>query len=208
VRKIRGSLFSSLDGVIQAPGGPSEDPTGGFAHGGWLPQFFDEDVGGAIDAFFGTSYDLLLGRRTYDIFAAYWPYVGGEATGVGEVFDTVGKDEGEAAAIQMGEDFTRARKYVLTRGEPDLGWSNSHPLGSMEELAAIKAGDGPRSPHPGQRHPLPRTAGGEAARRAHGDDLSGRPRPRQTLVWQGNPRACPAPRQPQAHPLGCGRCYL
>jgi dihydrofolate reductase len=143
VRKIRGSLFSSLDGVIQAPGGPSEDPTGGFAHGGWLPQFFDEDVGGAIDAFFGTSYDLLLGRRTYDIFAAYWPYVGGEATGVGEVFDTVGKDEGEAAAIQMGEDFTRARKYVLTRGEPDLGWSNSHPLGSMEELAAIKAGDGP-----------------------------------------------------------------
>ncbi|HYI43067.1 MAG TPA: dihydrofolate reductase, partial [Sphingomicrobium sp.] len=70
MRKIRGSVFASLDGVVQAPGGPSEDPTGGFKHGGWLPQFFDEDVGSAIDAFFGRDYDLLLGRRTYDIFAA------------------------------------------------------------------------------------------------------------------------------------------
>jgi dihydrofolate reductase len=129
--------------VVQAPGGPSEDPTGGFAHGGWLPQFFDEDVGGAIDAVFGPSYDLLLGRRTYDIFAAYWPYAGGHATGIGEVFDKTGKDEGEAAAIQMGEDFTRANKYVLTRGSPDLGWSNSHRVGSMEELRAIREGEGP-----------------------------------------------------------------
>lgn len=143
MRKIRGSLFSSLDGVIQAPGGPSEDPTGGFAHGGWLPQFFDGEVGAAIDHFFRPPYALLLGRRTYDIFAAYWPYVGGEATGIGEVFDRTGKDEGEAAAIQMGEDFTRADKFVLTRGSPDLGWSNSHRLGSMEELAAVKAGEGP-----------------------------------------------------------------
>ncbi|WP_300973541.1 dihydrofolate reductase family protein [Sphingomonas sp. LHG3406-1] len=143
MRRIRGSLFASLDGVIQAPGGPSEDPTGGFAHGGWLPQFFDEDVGGAIDAVFGQSYDLLLGRRTYDIFAAYWPYVGGEATGIGEVFDKTGKDEGAAAAIQMGEDFTRANKYVLTRGTPELGWSNSHRVGGMEELKGIKVGDGP-----------------------------------------------------------------
>ena len=66
MRKIRGSAFVSLDGVMQAPGGPNEDPTGGFAQGGWLPQFFDEDVGGAIDAFFGSEYDLLLGRRTYE----------------------------------------------------------------------------------------------------------------------------------------------
>lgn len=128
---------------MQAPGGPTEDPTGGFAHGGWLPQFFDEDVGEAIDAFFGRDYDLLLGRRTYDIFAAYWPYVGGEATGIGEVFDAAGKDEGEAAAIAMGEAFTRARKYVLTRGDPDLGWSNSHRLGGMDELRAVKQGEGP-----------------------------------------------------------------
>ena len=143
MRKIRGSAFVSLDGVMQAPGGPSEDPTGGFAHGGWLPQFFDEDVGRAIDDFFGREYDLLLGRRTYDIFAAYWPYVGGEATGIGEVFDSTGKDDGEAAAIQMGEDFTRANKYVLTRGSPDLGWSNSHRVGSFDELRHIKEGDGP-----------------------------------------------------------------
>ena len=143
MRKIRGSVFVSLDGVMQAPGGPSEDPTGGFAHGGWLPQFFDEDVGQAIDDFFGDRYDLLLGRRTYDIFAAYWPYVGGEATGIGEIFDAAGKDDGEAAAIAMGEAFTRANKYVLTRGNPDLGWSNSHRVGGMDELRAIKQGDGP-----------------------------------------------------------------
>jgi dihydrofolate reductase len=143
MRKIRGSVFVSLDGVMQAPGGPTEDPTGGFKHGGWLPQFFDEDVGQAIDAFFGSDYDLLLGRRTYDIFAAYWPYVGGEATGIGEVFDKTGKDDGEAAAIAMGEAFTRCNKYVLTRGTPDLGWSNSQRVGSMDELRAVKEGDGP-----------------------------------------------------------------
>ena len=106
-------------------------------------QFFDEDVGAAIDGFFREPYDLLLGRRTYDIFAAYWPYVGGEATGIGEIFDKTGKDEGEAAAIQMGEDFTRANKYVLTRADPDLGWSNSHAVRNMDELRAIKDGDGP-----------------------------------------------------------------
>jgi dihydrofolate reductase len=128
---------------MQAPGGPSEDPTGGFDNGGWLPQFFDEDVGQAIDAFFGERYDLLLGRRTYDIFAAYWPYVGGEATGIGEIFDKTGKDDGEAAAIEMGEAFTRANKYVLTGGNPDLGWSNSHRVGGIEELRAIKQGEGP-----------------------------------------------------------------
>ncbi len=143
MRKVIGSLFQSLDGIIQAPGGPTEDPTGGFAHGGWLPQFFDAEVGAAIDAVFDRPYDLLLGRRTYDIFAAYWPYVGGDATGIGEVFDRVGKDEGDAAAIAMGEAFTRANKYVLTRGQPDLGWSNSHRLASLDALREIKQGEGP-----------------------------------------------------------------
>ncbi len=143
MRKIRGSVFVSLDGVMQAPGGPSEDPTGGFEHGGWLPQFFDEDVGQAIDDFFGSDYDLLLGRRTYDIFAAYWPYVGGEATGIGEIFDRTGKTDGEAAAIAMGEAFTRANKYVLTRGSPELAWSNSHRVSGFDELRNLKQGDGP-----------------------------------------------------------------
>lgn len=143
MRKILGAAFVSLDGVMQAPGGPTEDPTGGFAHGGWLPQFFDEGVGEAIDTFFREPYDLLLGRRTYDIFAAYWPYVGQEPTGIGEVFDMTGKEDGEAGAIAMGEAFTRATKYVLTRSSPDLGWSNSRRVGSMEELAEIKRGEGP-----------------------------------------------------------------
>ncbi len=143
MRKVRGSVFVSLDNVLQAPGGPSEDPTGGFAHGGWLPQFFDEDVGAAIDRFFGQEYDLLLGRRTYDIFAAYWPYVGGQTSGMGEVFEVAGKDDGEAAAIAMGEAFTRANKYVLTRGSQELGWSNSHRLGSFDDLRQVKQGSGP-----------------------------------------------------------------
>lgn len=142
-RQIVGGAFVSLDGVMQAPGGPTEDPTGGFAHGGWLPQFFDEEVGAVIDALFARDYDLLLGRRTYEIFAAYWPYVGGETSGVGEIFDRTGKDDGEAAAIEMGETFTRVRKYVLTRGQPDLSWSNSVRVGSIEAVRAVKDGDGP-----------------------------------------------------------------
>lgn len=122
--KIIGGVFQSLDGVMQAPGGPSEDPTGDFAHGGWLPQFFDAQVGEAIDQLFARPYDLLLGRRTYDIFSSYWPFV-----------------EGEHAA--MGEAFTRAGKYVLTRGDQPLDWANSHRVASMDELAEVKAGDGP-----------------------------------------------------------------
>ncbi len=143
MRRIIGAAFVSLDGVIQAPGGPSEDPTGGFAHGGWLPQFFDADVGEAIGRVFDRDYDLLLGRRTYEIFAAYWPYVGsGDTTGMGETFERTGAEDGEAEAVEMGEAFTRANKYVLTRGHPDLGWSNSHRLGSLDDLRAVKASDG------------------------------------------------------------------
>lgn len=124
MRRILGAAFLSLDGVMQAPGGPSEDPTGGFAHGGWLAQFDDEAVGQAIDGLFDRDYALLLGRRTYDIFAAYWPYATGESA-------------------PMGEAFTRAGKYVLTRGQAPLDWANSHRLTSIEDLARLKNGDGP-----------------------------------------------------------------
>ena len=124
MRKIRGSAFVSLDGVVQAPGGPTEDPTGGFDEGGWVFKFWDEGVDEAIGAFFSGEYDLLLGRRTYDIFAAYWPYV-----------------EGEGAA--MGEAFTAANKYVLTSGDQPLDWANSHRLTSIADIAALKQGDGP-----------------------------------------------------------------
>lgn len=143
MRRIIGGVFQSLDGVIQAPGGPTEDPTGGFAHGGWLPQFFDEHVGQAIDRLFTPPYDLLLGRRTYEIFAAYWPYVGRETSAMGETFERTGSEDGEAEAAAMGEAFTRANKYVLTRGSPDLGWANSHRLDDLDALRAVKSGDGP-----------------------------------------------------------------
>ncbi len=108
MRKIRGSAVRlSLDGVMQAPGGPTEDPTGGFAHGGWLPQFFDEDVGEAIDAVFGKPYDLLLGpahlRHLRGLLALCRA---ARRQASARCSTRPGKDEGEAAAIQMGEDFT------------------------------------------------------------------------------------------------------
>jgi dihydrofolate reductase len=124
MRKIRGSLFVSLDGVIQAPGGPSEDPTGGFAYGGWVAGVFDEDVGEAIDAVLTPPYDLLLGRRTYDIFAAYWPYHSGEDMPIATAFNAAGK-------------------YVLSRGGLDLSWAGSRHLASIDELAELKKSDGP-----------------------------------------------------------------
>lgn len=124
MRKIVGGMFVSLDGVIQAPGGPTEDPTGGFVHGSWMFPVADEQVGAAIGEFFSRPYDLLLGRRTYDIFAAYWPYVDGEST-------------------TMGEAFTAANKYVLTRREQPLPWANSHRMRGMDDVAMLKQGDGP-----------------------------------------------------------------
>jgi len=124
MRNIIGGVFLTLDGVMQGPGGPTEDVTGGFDEGGWVFKLWDEATGDAIGSLFARQYDLLLGRRTYDIFAAYWPYV-----------------EGEAAA--MGEAFTRANKYVLTRGNQSLEWANSHRLKNIDDVAALKQDDGP-----------------------------------------------------------------
>lgn len=123
-RKIVGAAFLSLDGVMQAPGGPTEDFTGEFDQGGWVFKLWDDGVGEEVGRLFSGDYDLLLGRRTYDIFAAYWPYV-----------------EGEAA--QMGEAFTRAGKHVLTRGDQPLEWGNSHRLSGIEDVAKLKQSDGP-----------------------------------------------------------------
>jgi len=124
MRNIIGCVFLTLDGVMQGPGGPTEDITDGFNEGGWVFKLWDEAAGDAIGALFAGEYDLLLGRRTYDIFAAYWPYV-----------------EGEEAA--MGEAFTRANKYVLTRGDQQFEWANSHRLKSIDDVAVLKQGDGP-----------------------------------------------------------------
>lgn len=124
MRRIHGAVFVSLDGVVQGGGHPTEDTTGGFDEGGWVFKLWDDGVGEAIGGFFAGAYDLLLGRRTYDIFAAYWPYV-----------------EGENAP--MGEAFTRANKYVLTRGDRSLDWENSQRLTGIDDVAALKQGEGP-----------------------------------------------------------------
>ena len=124
MRKVIGAAFVSLDGVMQAPGGPEEDRSGGFKLGGWLFHYFGEAAGRRIDALFADPFALLLGRRTYDIFAGYWPFVEGEDKGLGDRFD-------------------RAEKYVVTRGEQPLSWQNSHRLASLEVLAEVKRGEGP-----------------------------------------------------------------
>ena len=124
MRRVTGGAFISLDGVMQAPGGPSEDYTGGFEHGGWLAPFWDEQIGEEVDRLFTEPFDLLLARRTYDIFAAYWPYAQGDNKPMGTMLD-------------------RAGKYVLTHDDRPLEWHNSHRLAGLDELAELKRGDGP-----------------------------------------------------------------
>ena len=124
MRKIIGSVFQSLDGVMQAPGGPTEDWTGGFANGGWLPAVGDDLVGEAIGRLFREPFDLLLGRRTYDIFAAFWPYAKGDGKPMGEMFD-------------------RVSKFVVTHRDEPLEWQNSHRVVGIEALAALKQSSGP-----------------------------------------------------------------
>ena len=125
-RKIVAAAFVSLDGVMQAPGGPTEDPTGGFDEGGWMFKIWDPGIEDTLGALFSGEYDLLLGRRTYDIFAAYWPYAEGDNKPMSEAFD-------------------RANKYVLTRGDRPLEWQNSHRLGGIEDVAKLKQGEGPKT---------------------------------------------------------------
>ena len=124
MRKIVGAAFVSLDGVMQAPGGPSEDPTGGFRFGGWLPPVSDDSIDAKISELFGRPFDLLLGRRTYEIFAAYWPYAPDEMAAIRDPFDA-------------------CTKYVLTHCDEPLGWQNSRPVGSIDALRELKQGDGP-----------------------------------------------------------------
>jgi dihydrofolate reductase len=122
-RRIIGGFFQSVDGVIQAPGGPEEDPTGGFEWGGWLATLFDEGIGNQVDTLFSQPYDLLLGRRTYDIFAAHWPYQ---------------PDDDPIAST-----FNRITKYVLSASELTSDWQGSRRLADMDAVAALKAEDGP-----------------------------------------------------------------
>ena len=122
MRKIRIIEQISLDGVIQAPGGPDED--GDYKHGGWVVPHFEPAVGEAIDAAQGKSFDLLLGRRTYDIFAGYWPKVENDP---------------------IADGLNAATKYVATHRTDSLGWGPVGDLGAdiMEGVRGVKSKDGP-----------------------------------------------------------------
>jgi dihydrofolate reductase len=123
MRRIIGAAFSTLDGVIQGPGGPSEDTTGGFQFSGWLPPVGDDAIDQKIGELFGRPFDLLLGRRTYEIFSAYWPFAPDEMAEIRDPFD-------------------KCTKYVLTHSDEPLEWQNSRKV-SIEDLRKIKEGDGP-----------------------------------------------------------------
>ena len=126
MRRIVVASFTSLDGVMQAPGGPAEDPTGGFAFGGWTFPHFDPELGGAMGEIFGRPFDLLLGRKTYDIFAAHWPYVSDPNNPIAGLFN-------------------RVTKYVASRARPAFAWQNSQWLGddTVASLKKLKSEDGP-----------------------------------------------------------------
>jgi dihydrofolate reductase len=123
MRKLVVNTFVSLDGVMQAPGGPEEDPTGGFEQGGWSVNFWDDQMMQSMSEFMGKPFDLVLGRKTYEIFAAYWPHT----------------DEPGAAELN------RATKYVASRTLETLEWEPSQLLkGDVgEAVARLKEEDGP-----------------------------------------------------------------
>jgi dihydrofolate reductase len=135
MRKIVTGAFVSLDGVMQAPGGPEEDPTGGFRHGGWSTPHWDDAMNAAMGELFSAPFDLLLGRNTYDIFAAHWPFVQADPT-AGD-FDKLGHD---IAAM-----FNGITKHVATHSPDTLTWANSRWLGRDVAAAVrdLKETDGP-----------------------------------------------------------------
>lgn len=134
MRKIIVNTFVTLDGIMQAPGGPEEDREGGFAHGGWIVPYFDAGVGDFMAGVFKAPFDLLMGRKTYDIFASHWPRVANDPP--------KGADDGD---IQLARTFDAATKYVATHRPETLDWKGSEGLGDdvVARLRAIKADDGP-----------------------------------------------------------------
>lgn len=125
MRRLIASTFASLDGVMQAPGGPDEDPTGGFAHGGWMFNYFDEDVDISAAGFDGKDRELVLGRRTYEIFEAYWPY--------------------QPADDPVAGTLNAAKKYVASRTRTALHWNNSTLLHDdvVSAIITLKIQPGP-----------------------------------------------------------------
>lgn len=113
----------SLDGVMQAPGGPEEDPSGGFQYGGWTAPYGDEAFGKAIGEELSQPFDMLLGRKTYEIFASYWP----RQTGA------------------IADPFNAAKKYVVSQAGVDLTWKDSILISGdvVAKIKALKKADGP-----------------------------------------------------------------
>jgi dihydrofolate reductase len=135
MRKVVVGAFVSLDGVMQAPGAPQEDPTGGFRHGGWTVPYWDDVTGAAMDETFSVPFDLLLGRKTYDIFAAYWPYV---------QMDPKASDFA-ALNVEIARQFNAITKFVATHRPESLTWQNSRGLGTdvVAAVRELKKQDGP-----------------------------------------------------------------
>ena len=122
MRKIIVLTFITLDGVMQAPGGPEEDPTGNFTSGGWTVPYFDDFLGEAMTEQMSRPFDLLLGRKTYEIFAAYWPHHNEEGAGL-----------------------NKATKYVASHAPMEFTWEPSVLLKGdvIDEIKKLKAQDGP-----------------------------------------------------------------
>ena len=122
MRKIVVSTFLTMDGVLQAPGGPEEDRTGGFEWGGWIFPYGDDQTDKALEELMARPFDLLLGRRTYEIFAAHWPY----------------------QHDKIGELFNRINKYVVATTDIDISWKNSILIDKnvVDELKKLKAQEG------------------------------------------------------------------
>jgi dihydrofolate reductase len=124
MRKLMVGTFMTLDGVMQAPGGPEEDPSGGFGYGGWSVNYWDDMMGQVMGEQMSVPFDLLLGRKTYDIFAAFWP--------------NAPEDAG-------GKPLNDATKYVVSRSRPPLEWGPSALIegDAAVGIAELKKGDGP-----------------------------------------------------------------
>ncbi len=127
MRKLIVAAFISLDSVIQAPGGPEEDTSGEFRLGGWIVPYADEAIGQAVQDLFSQPFELLLGRRTYDIFAAYWPRV-----------------PADSHSRAIADLFNSVPKHVATHRSDTLDWQNSHALeGNLADaIRALKQQDG------------------------------------------------------------------
>ena len=127
MRKIIVGAMVSMDGVMQAPGGPTEDPSRGFKFGGWVMPYFDQEFGEELDRVFKEKFDLLLGRKTYEIFAAYWPYYDEDAPHGG-----------------IAKLFKEIKKYAVSRsGDVDTSWAGSVLLRDIADVQRLKQEDGP-----------------------------------------------------------------